>query len=100
MFAGIGVPQEILTDQGSNFTSQLLAELYYLMHIHPFHIILKLMQLMGSRDPIPVLSFCMSWIEQAVQSQIPHHALGVSIFCKLTLSAYKSLGDYLLFPKL
>ncbi len=30
-----GVPQEILTDQGSNFTSKLLAELYRMLHIHP-----------------------------------------------------------------
>ena len=35
MFARVGVPQEILTDQGSNFTSQLLAELYRLLHVHP-----------------------------------------------------------------
>ena len=28
VFARVGVPREILTDQGSNFTSQLLAELY------------------------------------------------------------------------
>ena len=35
MIARVGVPQEILTDQGSNFTSQLLAELYRLLHIHP-----------------------------------------------------------------
>ena len=28
VFARLGVPKEILTDQGSNFTSQLLAELY------------------------------------------------------------------------
>ena len=35
VFARVGVPEEILTDQGSNFTSQLLAELYRLLHIHP-----------------------------------------------------------------
>ena len=28
-----GVPQEILTDQGANFTSKLLAELYRMLHI-------------------------------------------------------------------
>ena len=42
MFARVGVPEEILTDQGSNFTSQLLSELYRLLHIHsirtsPYH---------------------------------------------------------------
>ena len=42
VFARVGVPKEILTDQGSNFTSQLLAELYRLLHIHlictsPYH---------------------------------------------------------------
>ncbi len=31
----VGVPREILTDQGSNFTSQLLKELYRLLHVHP-----------------------------------------------------------------
>ena len=35
VFARVGVPEEILMDQGSNFTSQLLAELYRLLHIHP-----------------------------------------------------------------
>ena len=35
IFARVGVPQEILTDQGSNLTSQLLAKLYQLLHIHP-----------------------------------------------------------------
>ena len=35
VFARVGVPRETLTDQGSNFTSQLLAELYRLLHVHP-----------------------------------------------------------------
>ena len=35
VFSRVGVPREILTDQGSNFTSRLLAELYRLLHIHP-----------------------------------------------------------------
>ena len=35
VFSRVGVPWEILTDQGSNFTSQLLSELYRLLHIHP-----------------------------------------------------------------
>ena len=42
LFARVGIPREILTDQGSNFMSQLLAELYKLLHIHsirtsPYH---------------------------------------------------------------
>ena len=42
VFARVGVPQEILMDQERNFTSQLLAELYRLLHIHsirtsPYH---------------------------------------------------------------
>ena len=42
IFARVGVPEEILIDQGSNFMSQLLAELYRLLHIHsirtsPYH---------------------------------------------------------------
>ena len=35
IFARVGIPEEILTDQGSNFTSQLLAEIYQLLHVHP-----------------------------------------------------------------
>ena len=35
VFARVGIPSEILTDQGSNFTSQLLIELYRMLHIHP-----------------------------------------------------------------
>ena len=35
IFSRVGVPSEILTDQGSNFTSQLLTEVYRLSHIHP-----------------------------------------------------------------
>lgn len=43
VFARVGIPQEILTDQGSNFMSQLLAELYRLLHVHsirtsPYHL--------------------------------------------------------------
>lgn len=37
VFSQVGVPREILTDQGSNFTSHLLKELYLLLHIHPIH---------------------------------------------------------------
>ena len=35
LFARMGVPEEILTNQGSNFTSQLLHEVYQLLHIKP-----------------------------------------------------------------
>ena len=35
VFSRVGIPQEILTDQGSNFTSQLLSEIYRLLHVHP-----------------------------------------------------------------
>ena len=35
IFARVGIPEEILTDQGSNFTSQLLFEIYQLLHVHP-----------------------------------------------------------------
>ena len=34
IFAQVGVPEEILIDQGSNFMSKLLAGLYHLFHIH------------------------------------------------------------------
>ena len=42
LLACVGIPVEILTDQGSNFTSQLLSELYSMLHIHgirttPYH---------------------------------------------------------------
>ncbi len=41
-FTQVGIPKEILTDQGANFTSQLLKELYNLLHIRgirtsPYH---------------------------------------------------------------
>ena len=35
VFSRMGIPGEILTDQGSNFTSQLLTELYQMLHAHP-----------------------------------------------------------------
>ena len=35
LFARVGIPEEILTDQGSNFTLSLLAELYRMLHVHP-----------------------------------------------------------------
>ena len=35
IFARVGIPEEILTDQGSNFTSKLMSEIYRLLHIHP-----------------------------------------------------------------
>ena len=34
LFTWVGIPKEILTDQGTNFTSQLLAELYRLLHVN------------------------------------------------------------------
>ena len=42
LFARVGIPKEILTDQGTNFTSMLLQELYRLLHIRhirtsPYH---------------------------------------------------------------
>lgn len=42
VFARVGIPEEVLTDQGSNFTSKLLAELYNMLHVHiirtsPYH---------------------------------------------------------------
>ena len=42
LFSRVGIPREILTDQGTNFTSQLLAELYRLLNVHsirttPYH---------------------------------------------------------------
>ena len=42
LFSRVGIPKETLTDQGTNFSSQLLAELYRLLNIHsiqttPYH---------------------------------------------------------------
>ena len=42
LFTRVGIPKEILTDQGTNFTSQLLAELYRLLRVNalrttPYH---------------------------------------------------------------
>ena len=34
-FARVGIPDEILTDKGTNFTSQLLTEVYRLLRIKP-----------------------------------------------------------------
>ena len=35
LFSRVGVPKEILTDQGSNFNSQLLTEVYRLLKVKP-----------------------------------------------------------------
>ena len=35
VFSRMGIPSEILTDQGSNFTLQLLTELYLMLRVHP-----------------------------------------------------------------
>ena len=42
VFARVGIPEEILTDQGSNFTSKLLSEFYQLLKVQavrtsPYH---------------------------------------------------------------
>ena len=42
LFARVGIPEEILTDQGTNFTAELLKELYRLLHVKsirnsPYH---------------------------------------------------------------
>lgn len=41
IFSRVGVPKEILTDQGTNFTSQLLIEIYRMLHVQPIRTILK-----------------------------------------------------------
>ena len=35
LFARVGIPKEIPSDQGTNIMSQLLRELYNLLNIHP-----------------------------------------------------------------
>ena len=35
IFSRLGIPKEILTDQGSNFMSQLMKEVYRLLHVEP-----------------------------------------------------------------
>ena len=35
-FSRVGVPKEILADQGTNFTSKLLAELYRMLNVSQF----------------------------------------------------------------
>ena len=35
LFSRVGMPEEILTDLGSNFMSQLLTEVYRLLRIYP-----------------------------------------------------------------
>ena len=35
LFSRVGIPKEILTDCGSNFTLELLTEIYRLLHVHP-----------------------------------------------------------------
>ena len=35
MFSRVRIPMEILTDQGSNFTSRMMAELYSMLRVHP-----------------------------------------------------------------
>ena len=42
VFARVGIPEEILTDQGTNFTSEMLKQLYQLLHVKairtsPYH---------------------------------------------------------------
>ena len=42
IFSRVGIPKEILTAQGPNFTSELVAEMYHLLHINslctsPYH---------------------------------------------------------------
>ena len=42
LFVHVGIPREILTDQGSNFTSRLLTEIHRLLQVHlicttPYH---------------------------------------------------------------
>ncbi|KAL5474391.1 hypothetical protein EMCRGX_G026333 [Ephydatia muelleri] len=35
IFAHVGIQEKIMTNQGSNFTSLLLSEIYELLHVHP-----------------------------------------------------------------
>ena len=58
LFSRVGIPKEILTDQGSNFTSQLLAEIYRLLHVHPIWITPHHRKLMGWWSVSTRLSSC------------------------------------------
>ena len=35
LFSRVGIPNKFLTDQGANFTSELLTEIYQLLHVYP-----------------------------------------------------------------
>ena len=37
LFARVGISRQILTDQSTNFTSRLLAEVYRLLHVKGLH---------------------------------------------------------------
>ena len=47
LFARVGIPREILTDQDSNFMSQLLIEFYCLLHVKPIRTSPYLLQMDG-----------------------------------------------------
>ena len=61
LFARVGVPREILTDQGSNFTSRLLEELYRLLHVRPIR-------------TSPCISPSNGWVGRAFQWNAEGHA--------------------------
>ena len=47
VFARVGIPEEILTDQGSNFTSKLLSEFYQLLRLKLYVPVLTIHNVMG-----------------------------------------------------
>ena len=56
IFSRIGIPEEILTDQGPEFMSQLLAEIYSFLPIRPDQT--------NSHEPIPPADGWAGWTLQ------------------------------------
>ena len=69
VFARVGVPREILTDQEANFTSQLLAELYTLLQVHPIRISLYHPQTTAWLNTLTIGAMNFNAEHQAIQQQ-------------------------------
>ena len=59
------MPDEILTDQGSNFTSQLLTEIYRMVHVHPIR----------TRPYHPQTDGLVEWFNQALKAMLKKAAI-------------------------
>ena len=99
LYARVGIPREILTDRGSNFTSELLNEIYRLLHVHPIRTTPYHSQTNGACGTIiltrPLSRYYVKWHLRQARIRIDYFR----IYCLPTVKSLKHPLDSFLLRK-